>query len=183
MLTSTGDAALAQTLLTANDRTAPGADGFGNWTTVTFGWGIGLMLGIYVAGDSGAFLNPAVCLASCMFRKLPWRRLPMYWLAQFLGAFCAAGVVYGNYYGLINSYDPNRTVAPSETATAGIFATYPSPVLGTASKFFDQFIGSAILVFIIFALKDDSNKGKFVASGAWFPLCLFFTLVSIHLVV
>jgi len=139
------------------------------------------MLGIYVAGDSGAFLNPAVCLASCMFRKLPWRRLPMYWLAQFLGAFVAAGVVYGNYVNLIDQYESGaRTVAPSSTATAGIFATYPAPALTKASQFFDQFIGSAILVFIIFALKDDSNKGKFVASGAWFPLCLFFTLVSNH---
>lgn len=179
MLTTSGDAAIAQTLLTANDRTAPGADGFGSWTTITWGWGIGLMLGIYVAGDSGAFLNPAVCLASCMFRKLPWRRLPMYWAAQFLGAFAAAGVVYGNYVGLINAYDPNRTVAPSETATAGIFATYPSPDISRSSQFFDQFLGSGLLVFIIFALKDDTNKGKFVASGAWFPLCLFFTLVSL----
>lgn len=175
-----GDAAIAQTLLTAGDTTAPGQNGFGNWTTITFGWGIGLMLGIYVAGDSGAFLNPAVCLASCMFRKLPWRRLPMYWLSQFLGAFAAAAVVYGNYINLINTYESGaRTVAPSETATAGIFATYPSPALTKASQFFDQFIGSALLVFIIFALKDDSNKGKFVASGAWFPLCLFFTLVSL----
>lgn len=105
----------------------------------------------------------------------------MYWLAQFLGAFVAAGVVYGNYVNLINQYESGaRTVAPSSTATAGIFATYPAPALTKASQFFDQFIGSAILVFIIFALKDDSNKGKFVASGAWFPLCLFFTLVSNH---
>lgn len=103
----------------------------------------------------------------------------MYWLAEFLGAFAAAAVVYGNYIGLINAYESGaRSVAPSETATAGIFATYPSPSISTTSAFFDQFIGSALLVFIIFALQDDSNKGKFVASGAWFPLCLFFTLVS-----
>ncbi|GIZ42549.1 hypothetical protein CKM354_000581100 [Cercospora kikuchii] len=175
-----GTGSIAQTLLTANDTSAPGADGFGSWVTITWGWGIGLMLGIYIAGDSGAFLNPAVCLASCMFRKLPWRRLPMYWLAEFTGAFAAAAVVYGNYIGLINAYESGaRSVAPSETATAGIFATYPSPSISTTSAFFDQFIGSALLVFIIFALQDDSNKGKFVASGAWFPLCLFFTLTGI----
>jgi aquaglyceroporin related protein len=137
------------------------------------------MLGIYVAGDSGAFLNPAICLASCMFRKMPWRRLPMYWLAEFLGAFVASGVVYANYINGINKYENGaRTIAPSKTATAGIFATYPDPDLTKSSQFFDQFIGSAVLVFIIFALKDDSNKGKFIASGAWFPLGLFFTMVS-----
>lgn len=40
--------------------------------------------------------------------------------------------------------------------------------------FFDEFIGSFLLMFVIMALKDDSNKGAFSASGAWFPLGLFF---------
>jgi len=55
------------------------------------------MLGIYVAGDSGAYLNPAVTLANCVYRGLPWRRFPLYLIAQILGAYCASGVVYANY--------------------------------------------------------------------------------------
>lgn len=121
--------------------------------------------------------SPAVTFASCVLRKLPWRRLPMYLLAQTLGAFAAAGVVYANYYSLIHAYDPGLTVAPSPTATAGIFATYPGEGVSKVNQFFDQFIASALLVFVIFALKDDSNKGNFVASGAWFPLALFFLMV------
>jgi aquaglyceroporin related protein, other eukaryote len=53
------------------------------------------MLGIYVAGDSGAYLNPAITFANCIFRRLPWRRFPIYFIAQVLGAFCGSGVVYG----------------------------------------------------------------------------------------
>jgi aquaglyceroporin related protein len=34
-------------------------------------------------------------------------------------------------------------------------------------------------MFVIFALKDDSNKGSFSASGAWFPLGLFFLIFGI----
>ena len=45
--------------------------------------------------------------------------------------------------------------------------------------FLDEFLGSAILMFVIFALKDDTNKGQFSASGAWFPLCLFFLIFGI----
>ena len=48
-----------------------------------------------------------------------------------------------------------------------------------ASMFFDEFIASAILVFVIIALKDDSNKGQFSASRAWFPLGLFFLIFGI----
>lgn len=106
----------------------------------------------------------------------------MYWAAEFLGAFVAAGVVYGNYINGINQYEGQgiRSVASATnpTGTAGIFATFPASDLTKASQFFDQFIGSALLVFLIWTLKDDSNKGKFVASGAWFPLGLFFVMVS-----
>lgn len=30
-------------------------------------WGLGVMLGIYVAGDSGGFLNPAITFCFCRF--------------------------------------------------------------------------------------------------------------------
>jgi len=53
------------------------------------------MLGVYVAGDSGAYLNPGITLANCVFRGLPWARFPIYFIAQFLGGFVGSGVVYG----------------------------------------------------------------------------------------
>jgi aquaglyceroporin related protein len=105
----------------------------------------------------------------------------MYFLAQFLGGFLASGVVYINYINGINAVEGHgiRTVPPSPTATAGIFCTYPQAFMTKASMFFDEFIASAMLMFVIFALKDDSNKGQFSASGAWFPLGLFFLIFGI----
>jgi glycerol uptake facilitator-like aquaporin len=32
-------------------------------------WGIGVMLGIYVAGGAGGHLNPAVTMCMCIYRK------------------------------------------------------------------------------------------------------------------
>lgn len=54
-----GDAAVAQVLLSTGQQTAPGGDGFGNYQSINWGWGLGVMLGIYVAGDSGAYLKYA----------------------------------------------------------------------------------------------------------------------------
>jgi aquaglyceroporin related protein len=34
-------------------------------------WAIGVMLGIYISGDSGAYLNPALTFANCLYRQLP----------------------------------------------------------------------------------------------------------------
>lgn len=114
-----------------------------------------------MAGDSGAFLNPAITFAFCLFRRLPWRRFPVYMLAQILGAFCASGVVYANYIDAIDNYAGHgvRTVPPAKTATAGIFCTYPQGFLTKTSQFFSEFIASSILIFVIFALKDPTNGG------------------------
>lgn len=44
-------------------------------------------------------MNPAVTLAFAVVRRLPWRKVPVYWTAQMLGAFVASACVYGVYYG------------------------------------------------------------------------------------
>jgi aquaglyceroporin related protein len=121
---------------------------------------LGVMLGLYVAGDSGAYLNPAVTFANCLFRGLPWRRFPMYFAAQMLGGFVGSGIVYANYISAIDYYEGGlRTVPPAEKATAGIFCTYPQAFLTKTSQFFSEFIASALLMFVVFALKDPSNNG------------------------
>lgn len=33
--------------------------------------------------------------------RLPWKRLPGYWIAQYLAAFVSSAVVFGVYYGNI----------------------------------------------------------------------------------
>jgi len=119
------------------------------------------MLGLYVAGDSGAYLNPAITLSNCIFRQLPWRRFPMYFAAQMLGGFAGSGIVYANYISSIDWFEGGkmRTVPPAEKATANIFCTYPQPFLTKTSQFFSEFIASTLLMFVIFALKDPSNNG------------------------
>jgi glycerol uptake facilitator-like aquaporin len=118
------------------------------------------MLGIYVAGDSGAYLNPAITFCNCLFRQLPWRRFPVYLVAQLLGGFVGSGIVYANYVSAIDYFEGGlRTVPPSKKATAAIFCTYPQPFLGKTNQFFSEFIASALLMFVIFALKDPSNNG------------------------
>lgn len=178
-----GDASVAQVLLSAGEPSAPGKDGYGTYQSINWGWGLGVMLGIYVAGDSGGFLNPAITLCFCIYRRLPWRRWPIYFVAQLLGGFCAAGVVYANYTDAINHVEGYgvRTVPPATSATAAIFSTYPQQFLTKTSQFFSEFIASAILMFVIFALKDDSNPGAMgkTGAGALFPLGLFFLIFGL----
>lgn len=131
------------------------------------------MLGVYVAGKSGGHLNPAVTLANCVYRKFPWRKFPVYLVAQVLGAMCAAAVVYGNYRSAIDVFEGHgiRTVGGA-TSTAGIFCTYPAAFLSTTGQFFSEFIASAILMFVIYALVDNG-------AGNLMPLCLFMLIFGL----
>ncbi|KAG9953578.1 aquaporin, partial [Aureobasidium melanogenum] len=164
-----GDGVVAQVVLSNGKK--------GDYQSISWGWGIGVMLGVYAGGKSGAHLNPAVTFSSCVFRKFPWKKFPIYALAQTLGAFCAAGVVYGNYKSAIDVFEGGagiRTVS-GPNATAGIFCTYPAEFMTRTGMFFSEFIASALLMFLIFALKDDSNLG----SGNLTPLGLFFIIFGI----
>src|SRR5947209_15339427 len=79
----------------ANNAASPFAN---EWIVIIIGWGLAVMLGIYVCGAiSGAHLNPAVTLALAVRGKLAWRKVVPYCIAQLLGAFVAAGIIYFVY--------------------------------------------------------------------------------------
>src|SRR5512138_3747819 len=57
-----GSGVVAMTMLFGSG--VPGEVVRGGWTNITLGWGVGVTMGIYVAGRiSGAHINPAVTLA------------------------------------------------------------------------------------------------------------------------
>jgi len=133
------------------------AGGIGDHDSIAWAWGLGVALGIYVAGRvSGAHLNPAVTFAMALFQGFPWRNVLPYSLAQVAGAFAAALVVRWNYSEVIAKFDPGHTIK-----SQGIFSTLPgngiAPVTDMGALR-DQIIGTAILVFLIFAITDSRNS-------------------------
>ncbi|KHN96572.1 aquaglyceroporin [Metarhizium album ARSEF 1941] len=164
-----GDGVVAQVVLSNGTK--------GNYQSISWGWGIGVMLGVYVGGKSGGHINPAVTLANCVYRGHPWRKFPVYAFAQLLGAMTGAAIIYGNYRSAIDAFEGGtglRTVS-GPNATAGIFCTYPAPFMTRTGMFFSEFIASTILQFVIFAMADNGNIG----AGPLLPLGLFFLIFGI----
>jgi len=146
-----GSGVVAMTVLFGSG--APGEIVHGGYTNITLGWGLGVTLGIYTAGKiSGAHLNPAVTVALAIFRGFPWGRVIPYALAQTLGAFTAAAVVFWTYRPAFDRFDP------ALEKTAGIFATFPAFPQTPAAGFLDQVLGTALLLFLLGALGDERNQ-------------------------
>ena len=54
-------------------------------------------------------MNPAVTLAFAVVGRLPLKKVPVYWMAQMLGAFVASACVYGVYHGELLARTTNST--------------------------------------------------------------------------
>src|SRR6185369_14340156 len=69
-------------------------------------WGLAVSIAIYVTGAvSGTHANPAVTLALALYRGFSWRKVLPYSLAQVVGAFLGAGIVYLLYSPVIDHYN------------------------------------------------------------------------------
>lgn len=76
----------------------------------------------------------------------------------------------------IEIYDPNLTVPGfSETATAGIFATYPQSFMTRKEMFAAEFIAGAILNFVCFALNDQKGRAMRIVQ----PIVMFFVVFGL----
>lgn len=53
-----------------------------------------LTMAYAVGGISGGHFNPAVSLGLAVGGRFSWSELPGYWVAQLVGAFCAAGTLF-----------------------------------------------------------------------------------------
>jgi glycerol uptake facilitator len=142
---------------------APPPGFFGNFTTINFAWGFGVVMGIYVAGGiSGAHINPAVTLALALRRGFPWAKVGPYWVAQLLGAFVAALLIRWNFYEWFNQVDPGKTFD-----TQGVYSTSPGPGMSVLGGFRSEFIGTAILVMLVLAITDARNTAPGANLAPW----------------
>lgn len=113
------------------------------WIVITTGWGLGVFLGVVVAGPySGAHLNPAVTIGLATAGLFKWELVPGYILAQLLGAITGAllcWVIYRDHF--------DRT--EDQTAKLAVFATLPA-ISNTLNNLLSELIATFVLVFVVF---------------------------------
>ncbi|KAJ3008065.1 glycerol channel, partial [Thoreauomyces humboldtii] len=149
----------------------------GSYISINFGWAFGVLFGVYIAGGiSGGHLNPAVTIANAVHNGFPWRKVPRYIAAQVFGAYIGAAIVFANYRSAIYAFDGGARATEGSLATAGIFATYPKSYMTTLGSFFDEFLGTAILLIGLFAIGCPKNLD---APKAYAPIAIFLLIAGI----
>lgn len=152
-------------------------------------WGVAIMLAIYATGSiSGAHINPAMTIASAIWRGFPVSRVVPYILAQVAGAFVAALCLFILFEPHIAAKEASKSVTrgqPGSEMTAMCYGEYyPAPgslgdgdgpyspedheklrsKMSQGRAFVAEVLGTMLLAFIVFALTDPKNSGS-PASG------------------
>ncbi|KAM6229958.1 aquaporin-7-like [Porphyrio hochstetteri] len=144
-----------------------GRGSFGQHLSINLGFGIGVTLGIHAAGGiSGAHLNAAITLTQCILGNLPWTKLPVYVIGQFLGSFTAAATVFGLYYDALYDFTKGNFTVTGPTATASIFCTYPAPYVSLLGGFFSEFIATVMLLLGLQVIQDEKNNAALKGTQA-----------------
>ncbi|CDO69991.1 hypothetical protein BN946_scf184973.g1 [Trametes cinnabarina] len=163
-----------QVILSRNTKVA--AVPFGDYLSLNFGWAVGTALGVWVSGGiSGGHINPAVTIALATFRDFPWRKVPVYIFAQVMGGLCGAGIIYANYIHVIDIVEGGRHIR-TVPGTAGLFSTYAADYMTSVSCWFDEFLGTAVLLIVVCAITDVRNGPP---PPGLVPLVLFIMILGI----
>ena len=132
-------------------------------------WGITITLSIYMTRHiCNAHFNPAVTIAMAASGRLKVKEVPVYLIAQFLGAFVGALGVYLLFSPSIAAFEAANGIVRGtfdSVATAKMFGEYyvqpgSTAVVGMGLACAAELIGTFILIFAIFCLTEGCNVGR-----------------------
>ncbi len=152
-----GDGVVANVVLA---RTKGNSSG---WIVITAGWGMAVFVGAYsVAAVSGAHLNPAVSIGLAVAGLFSWGSVVPYIIAQMIGAFLGAVLVW-------LAYMPHWSVTDDPGLKLAVFSTGPA-IRNTGMNLVTEIIGTFMLLFGIFTIKgivqDPSGAAVPINAGA-----------------
>src|SRR5712691_8231251 len=157
VLLFSGDVVVANVLLKKSKGENSG------WIAITTGWGMAVVAGIFTAiafGSPGAHINPAVTLTVALLSG-NWSNVGLFWIAQVLGAFAGAGLVWLTYL-------PHWKVTPDASAKLAVFCTAPA-IRDLPANLLTEIIATTCLIVVGFSFgsKAVSSTGLPAGFGPW----------------
>lgn len=115
------------------------------WIVITTGWALAVAIPAAIfTSVSGALFNPALTIALAIVGQFTWSQVIPYIIAQLLGAFLGAVVVYITYY---NHFEETE----NQNSKLGVFCTIPE-IEDHKINFLTEFIGTFVLTFAVLGI-------------------------------
>ena len=115
------------------------------WIVITTGWALAVAIPAAIfTSVSGALFNPALTIALAIVGQFTWSQVIPYIIAQLLGAFLGAVVVYITYY---NHFEETE----DQNSKIGVFCTIPE-IEDHKINFLTEFIGTFVLTFAVLGI-------------------------------
>jgi glycerol uptake facilitator protein len=144
------------------------------WIVITTGWAMAVFIAVYITGwVSGAHINPAVTVGLAVAGMFPWAQVPGYIIAQIVGAFLGAVLVWLAYY-------QHWAATPDPGAKLAVFSTGPA-IRNTVWNLITEIIGTFMLVFGVFGIGAANAAASAVSLGALGALVVGFLVWGIGL--
>lgn len=119
----------------------------GGWMVIATGWFVAVVIGVFVAQSAGSInadINPAVSLAKFILHMYSLHQMLMMMLAQILGAFCGAVIVW-------LAYLPHWRVTENAKLKLLVFSTEPA-IRDYSSNLLCEIIATMVLILGIGAI-------------------------------
>lgn len=115
------------------------------WIVITWGWGMAVFVAVFTVGVfSGAHINPAVSVGLAITGKFDWALVPLYIVAQFIGAAIGATLVW-----LV--YRPHFAITEDKDLKLAAFCTGPG-IRNVVANLISEIVGTFVLVFTVLFL-------------------------------
>jgi glycerol uptake facilitator protein len=118
-----------------------------DFLAIAFAFGFIVMALVYAIGKvSGCHINPAVTFALAATKRFPWKEIPVYWGAQFVGAVIGAFAVWG----VFGSNAIELGMGQTHIAADASSSVYLQAALAEA-------LGTGLLIFAILGIVDSKS--------------------------
>jgi aquaporin Z len=137
---------------------------------VSLAFGLTVLTMAFAIGHiSGCHLNPAVTVGLVVGKRFPIKELPVYWVAQVLGAIAGSGVLY-----LIASGKPGFSLAGGFASNG--YADHSPGGYSLVACFLVEVVLTAIFLLVILGSTDERAPKGFA------PIAIGLCLTLIHLI-
>jgi len=139
---------------------------------IVIGWGLAVALpAMAFGGVSGAHYNPALTIALATIGSFDWSMVPGYIIAQMLGGFCGAVLVWV-------VYKPHFDITEDKDAIRGSFCTTPG-IRSMGANIVGEAAATFMLLFLIVAIGNAGSGMNGIATGTgmnyWFVAAIIMT--------